>query len=156
MRRILIALATLPVAVMSAMLVIRFNRRRVAGFNRVVLNRITRPFAGRAPGFAVVIHHGRTSGRLYRTPVNIFRVPGGYVIALTYGAESEWVKNVLAAGECTVEMHGELFRLVDPVVVRDPGPLSLPPVLVRVITGVGGVTEYLRLCVDSGASPAVA
>lgn len=156
MRRILIVIAALPLAVVSAMLLIRFNRRRVARFNRIVLNRITRRFAGHMPGFAIVVHRGRNSGRLYRTPVNIFRTPGGYVIALTYGAESEWVKNVLAAGKCTVEMHGHLFPLVDPVVVRDPGQLSLPRTLVRVITSVGGVTEYLRLSADSTASSAVA
>ncbi len=156
MRRILIGLAAVSALIVSAMLMIRFNRRRVARFNRLILNRITCRFAGRTPGFAIVAHRGRTSGRIYSTPVNIFRVPGGYVIALTYGRESEWVKNVLAAGECFVEMQGRAFRLVAPELVRDPGRLSLPTVLVRPIMGVGGVTEYLRLSKDSPAAPGAA
>ena len=37
------------------------------------------------PGFGVVEHAGRRSGRRYRTPVNVFRPGASYVIALTYG-----------------------------------------------------------------------
>ena len=32
-----------------------------------------------------------------------FRVSEGFLIALTYGRECEWVKNVVAAGECQLE-----------------------------------------------------
>ena len=70
--------------------------RAVARFNARVTNRVTRPLAGRLPGFGIVSHVGRRSGRIYRTPVNVFR-DGDHVIALTYGAESDWVKNVIAA-----------------------------------------------------------
>jgi hypothetical protein len=41
--------------------------RRVATFNRQVTNRVTGPFAHRLPGFGVVVHVGRKSGREYRT-----------------------------------------------------------------------------------------
>ncbi|SCF06599.1 hypothetical protein GA0070607_5111 [Micromonospora coriariae] len=69
--------------------------RRLARFNRVVTNRVTGPLAGRLPGFGVIIHRGRRSGRVYRTPINIFRTSGGYVAALTYGF-TDWARNVLA------------------------------------------------------------
>jgi hypothetical protein len=42
--------------------------KRVARFNLHVTNRVTRRFAGRMPGFAIVTHVGRRSGRVYRTP----------------------------------------------------------------------------------------
>ena len=74
--------------------------QRVARFNRRVTNRITRPFADRLPRFGIVIHIGRTSGRTYRTPVNVFRDGNDYIIALTYGAETDWVCSVQAAGGC--------------------------------------------------------
>jgi deazaflavin-dependent oxidoreductase (nitroreductase family) len=73
----------------------------MAWFNRHVTNRITRPLARSLPGFGVVEHAGRRSGRQYRTPVNVFRAGPSYVIALTYGVESDWVQNVLAAGAAT-------------------------------------------------------
>lgn len=71
--------------------------RGMAHFNRRVTNRLTRPLAHWLPGFGIVVHEGRSSKREYRTPVNVFRAPGGYVIALTYGTESDWVQNVRAA-----------------------------------------------------------
>ena len=46
--------------------------KRVAHFNKRVTNRVTRHIAGWMPGFAIVTHVGRRSGRTYRTPVNIF------------------------------------------------------------------------------------
>jgi deazaflavin-dependent oxidoreductase (nitroreductase family) len=116
----------------------------VARFNRAFTNRITLGFAGSAPGFGIVVHRGRKSGRLYRTPVNVFHIPQGFLIALTYGSESEWVKNVLAAGRCELETGGTVHRLAAPVIVHDPGHHHLPPVL-RFIPRIGGVTDYIRL-----------
>ena len=72
--------------------------KAVAAFNKRVTNRITGPFAGRLPGFAVVTHVGRSSGRHYRTPVNMLRRGADYVFVLTYGPQADWVRNVEAAG----------------------------------------------------------
>ncbi|HWO39809.1 MAG TPA: hypothetical protein VNO32_64390, partial [Candidatus Acidoferrum sp.] len=58
-------------------LLVRFLKRPVAAFHRAITNRIARPFASRLPGFGVVTNAGRNSGKLYRTPVNVFREPGG-------------------------------------------------------------------------------
>jgi deazaflavin-dependent oxidoreductase (nitroreductase family) len=140
-------LAVIPAAMLSLLLLVRFRRKAVARFNRAVTNRITRRFAGRAPGFGIIMHRGRKSGRLYRTPVNVFWVPEGFLIALTYGRDSEWVQNVLAAGGCDLEARGRLYRLSAPVVVHDPGRRF--PSFVRLVTRIGGVTEFLR----ASASP---
>lgn len=115
----------------------------LARFNRVVTNRLTRPLARRLPGFAVVRHVGRRTGRPYRTPVNMFRSADRYLIALTYGADRDWVKNVLAAGGCTVETRGMTVPLTDPrVVLADYG---LVPSGVRPILKVLGVTGFMEL-----------
>ena len=68
--------------------------KRLAKFNRVVTNRVLGPFARYLPGFGIVSHVGRRSGRTYRTPVNLYKRGDGYVIALMYGADSQWVRNV--------------------------------------------------------------
>lgn len=92
---------------------------RITRLNRDVLNRVTRPFAARLPGFAVVVHTGRTSGRTFRTPVNIFPVEGGFVIALTYGVDTDWIKNVLAAGGGQIETRGRTFTCTSPRIYHD-------------------------------------
>ena len=116
----------------------------LARFNRRVTNRLTRRIARRRPGFAVVVHRGRTSGRVYRTPVNAFERPGGYVVALTYGPRADWVRNVLAAGECLLETRGRRVRLTNPRLVRDPAR-RLVPLPVRLILRLIGVDYFLQL-----------
>jgi deazaflavin-dependent oxidoreductase (nitroreductase family) len=113
-------------------------------FNRGVTNLITRPIAPRLPGFAVIIHYGRRSGRRYRTPVNLFRLKDHYVIALTYGRDRDWVKNVLAAGACEVETRGASIRLVDPRIVIDE-ERGLVPRPIRPILKAIGATEFMEL-----------
>ncbi|MFI6265316.1 nitroreductase family deazaflavin-dependent oxidoreductase [Micromonospora sp. NPDC051006] len=117
--------------------------RRLARFNRVVTNRVTGPLAGWLPGFAVVIHGGRRSGREYRPPINIFRTSDGYVAALTYGV-TDWANNVLAAGGCALEIRGRQVPLTRPRLVHDPTRRDMPPV-VRQLVGMIGVTDFLYL-----------
>lgn len=81
--------------------------RRVARFNRAVFNPVVRPLAQRLPGLGVVQHRGRRSGRAYRTPVNVFRSGGDYVIALVYGTDSDRVRSVTAAGGCELRVRGQ-------------------------------------------------
>jgi len=116
----------------------------VARFNRQFTNRLTGAIAGWAPGFGIVIHRGRTSGREYRTPLNVFKRPGGYAIALTYGPESQYVRNVLAAGGCEIETSRKRVRLTNPRIVHDARRRFVPPP-VRVILGLLGVDNFLLL-----------
>lgn len=118
--------------------------RAVARFNRHVTNRVLGTVALRMPGFGMVVHRGRKSGRTYRTPVNLFAVDGGYLIALTYGRESDWVRNVLAAGGCDVVVRGRELHLTDPEIVHDP-TRGVVPAAVRPVLRVVGVDDFLRL-----------
>jgi deazaflavin-dependent oxidoreductase (nitroreductase family) len=117
--------------------------KRLARFNRVVTNRITYPIARTLPGFGVVQHAGRRSGRAYRTPVNAFRTATGYVIALTYGADSDWTRNVLSAGGCTLLTRGRAVALTDPR-VESGAPEAVPGILRAVLPRLG-VHDYLVL-----------
>ena len=94
--------------------------RAVARFNRKVTNPIARALVTRVPGWGLIVHRGRRSGRAYCTPVAVFRRPDGVVVALTYGPGAEWVQNVLAAGGAVLERGDRRTRLVNPRVVVDP------------------------------------
>jgi hypothetical protein len=67
----------LLVLVLAPILLIRFRKSWVAAFNLAVTNRITSRFAARLPGFGILTHVGRKSGRVYRTPVKRFSRAGG-------------------------------------------------------------------------------
>lgn len=118
--------------------------KTLARFNLVVTNPILGHVAGRLPGFAIVVHTGRRSGRVYRTPVNLFRTGDAYVIALTYGSDTQWVRNVQAAGGCEVVTRGERFRLGEPRIVREPSRQSVPRP-VGLILGAIDVDEFMLL-----------
>jgi gluconokinase len=118
--------------------------KAVARFNARVTNHLARPFAGRLPGFAIVTHVGRRSGRTYHTPVNMFRDGERYVFALTYGADSQWVKNVMATGECDVGTRGTTLRLRDPEIFSDPNR-RLVPAPVRLVLGAINVSEFMSM-----------
>jgi deazaflavin-dependent oxidoreductase (nitroreductase family) len=128
---------------LAPILLIRFRKRWVAAFNLAVTNRITSRFAARLPGFGILTHVGRKSGRVYRTPVNVFRTPEG-LIALTYGRESEWVKNVLAAGRCELETRGVRYELSAPTIVHDPTRRRFP-IPVRIVLRLIGADDFMQL-----------
>lgn len=109
-----------------------------------LFNPQARRFAGWLPGFGILTYRGRTSGPTYRTPLNVSRRGPSYVFALTYGADTQWVKNALAAGACTLRTRGRDFGLVDPELIHDPSR-SLMPWRVRVILGLDDVADFLRM-----------
>jgi len=135
---IVIAIAASGVSMM------RFRKRWLAKINIAVTNRITGLFAGRLPGFGILTHVGRKSGKVYRTPINVFRVSNGFIIALTYSSQSGWVKNVLAADGCELKTRAKTYQLSAPKVVLDPTRQRFP-FLVRMVLRIVGADEYIEL-----------
>src|SRR5438477_4607377 len=127
----------------TGVLMMRFRKRWLAKINIAVTNRITSLFAGWLQGFGILTHVGRKSGKVYRTPVNVFRAANGFIIALTYSSESEWVKNVLAAVSCELKTRGKKYLLSTPNVVRDPTRRRFP-IPVRVVLRIVGADEYME------------
>jgi len=111
------------------------RRHEMAGTTRIwfmrrftthLFNHGTLLFFGRLPGCGILTHVGRTSGRRYRVPVFVLRRGDDYVFALTYGSESHWVKNILAAGGVDMRVRGRDLRLVEPEVFVDQTRRFMP------------------------------
>lgn len=113
-------------------------------FTTQVFNRISRPFLRWLPGFGIIGYRGRKSGRAYRTPLTAFHHGDAWVFALTYGSDVEWVRNVVAAGEATLEVRRRTIRLVEPELFVDPQRRSVP-FGVRQLLGLMRVSEFLRM-----------
>jgi deazaflavin-dependent oxidoreductase (nitroreductase family) len=101
-------------------------------------------FFGRLPGCGILTHLGRTSGRRYRVPVFVLRRGDDYVFALTYGSESHWVKNILAAGGVEMRVRGRELRLVEPEVFVDK-TRRLMPLPYRLAGRAVHATEFLSM-----------
>jgi deazaflavin-dependent oxidoreductase (nitroreductase family) len=114
---------------------------RLARFNRRLPNRVIGAFAGRRLSpVALMVHQGRRSGRRYQTPVLPLPLHEGFLVSLPYGPERDWVRNVLAAGRCTLRRGGRRFELTDPRLLDAAAaapllPAPLRPAL-RVVPGI--------------------
>jgi deazaflavin-dependent oxidoreductase (nitroreductase family) len=108
--------------------------RAMRRINRDFTNRVMGPIAAFAPPMAVVHHVGRKSGRAYRTPVLAFSIESGILAPLPYGTDTDWVLNLVAAGEGELEVFGrrqavENPRVVDAGAARELVPDLLGPLL---------------------------
>lgn len=118
----------------------------VRRFNRDVTNPRQLQTAGQAGAYASVVHHvGRSSGVPYRTPVVAVPTTGGFVFALPYGPEADWVRNVLAAGSATIEHEGEVVAVDQPELVPVDEVNPLFPATEQRMHRAFGVDDFLRV-----------
>ena len=103
------------------------------------------------PGLGVVVHRGRRSGRRYQAPVNVFPAGGGYLFAVTYGPDTDWVKNVLAAGGCELRTRGRAIQLGSPRLFRDESRSGIGPVE-RQVLRILDVADFLSLALASAST----
>jgi deazaflavin-dependent oxidoreductase (nitroreductase family) len=77
------------------------------------VNPALKPIARYLPGTATIEHRGRKSGKTYKTIVTAYRKGGVLAIALGHG-KTDWVKNVLAAGDADVRFTLRDVHIVNP------------------------------------------
>jgi deazaflavin-dependent oxidoreductase (nitroreductase family) len=95
------------------------------------MNPLVKRIARLMPGVAKVRHRGRKSGKTYETVVTPFRK--GKVLAITLGhGKTDWVKNVLAAGEADVLLGKRIVHIVNPRIVPAGGDADGLPFMARV------------------------
>lgn len=108
-------------------------------FHHAVGNPLQMRSAG-APGTyaSVIRHQGRTTGRIYETPVWAVPTEDGFAIAIVYGSRSDWLKNVLVNGTAAVVHQGDTYPVDRPEITpmqrreevlpgRDPAHPSSDP-----------------------------
>ena len=98
----------------------------LARFNRVATNRLLRPLASILPSFGIIVHRGRVSGEEYQTMVNWWRDDETAIIALTYGTEVDWLKNLRADGGGMIRNRGKSYLVGAPVMIGEEGMRRMP------------------------------
>jgi deazaflavin-dependent oxidoreductase (nitroreductase family) len=117
--------------------------RSLGRFNVRVTNRILGPLVTRLPWFGWLEHVGRRTGRAYRTPIMVFRRGDVGIIALTYGPDTDWARNVeVAGGGALVQRGGRRSWLAEPRIVHDP-TRALVPAFVRPVLRLVGASDFL-------------
>jgi deazaflavin-dependent oxidoreductase (nitroreductase family) len=120
------------------------NRVRV--FNKYATNKALIHICGKNFGhFAILSHTGRKSGKVYSIPIIAEPVQGGFVIAMTYGKEVDWYKNVAAKGGCSLRWKNQDYTLVHPEFIDPEAGLTAFPAAMRPFLRSAGVKYFLRL-----------
>ena len=132
---------------------------------RVVMRPMTRvlnPLVGRFAGrrhvrmAAQIRHVGRRSGRAYVTSVGGRVVGDVAVIPLTFGNQSDWSKNVRAAGGASIRVNGEDYNATKPVFLDRDAARPLLASMFSPVERAGfrllGIKQYLRLRVEPADS----
>jgi deazaflavin-dependent oxidoreductase (nitroreductase family) len=118
--------------------------KRVARWNKAGLNKVVRHVAPWAPGLGLIEHRGRRTGREYQTPVEVFRAEGGFIVALTYGPGTDWLRNIQAAGSAELHTRGQVFRVSEPRVYKDETRAGIRPAE-RQVLRLFGVSDFVHL-----------
>jgi deazaflavin-dependent oxidoreductase (nitroreductase family) len=102
------------------------------------INPIAVPMARFTPGVTVIRHRGRKSGRNLETAVSAYRKGRIVAVMLAHG-KTNWVKNILAAGEADIRLGGRDVHLVNPRIVEAGTDDASLPLMARLAArrGVG-------------------
>ena len=134
-------------------------------FVKIVMGPMTKvlnPLIGRLAGkrhfhmAARLTHTGRRSGRTYVTPVGARRAGDAVLIPLTFGNQSDWSRNVLAAGHCSLRLEGVDYDATAPTLLSPqeaaPHVRAAFGRLERASLRMLGITQFLRLSVIPAGS----
>lgn len=114
-----------------------------------VNKRVFNPSALKNGKWKVLTHIGRSSGRVYRTPLEAYEVDGSFVFILVYGSRSDWVQNTLHSGSASLEADGELIELASPRLIGGKEAWSLLDGVAKPPPGFLNVNEFLQMDVAS-------
>jgi deazaflavin-dependent oxidoreductase (nitroreductase family) len=149
MRKMAVVLGV-PVAIgavlVGAARIWRRDPRVGTAFVNSVVNPVLlrRGLAGhRRSEIATLEHVGRKSGMMRLTPVHPEATPNGFQIVVPLGMQSEWARNVIAAGHCRIHLHDQVFDLDEPAMVDAGKAKDMPWAVRRVMAALG--FKYLNL-----------
>jgi deazaflavin-dependent oxidoreductase (nitroreductase family) len=94
---------------------------------------------------ALLTHVGRRSRTTYQTPVGAQPYGDGFVVSLPYGSTTDWCRNVMAAGTCTLAWKGQTYGLERPEIISGSQVFPALPVLLRIVVRGDGTHDFLWL-----------
>lgn len=122
------------------------DNKRLRTFVKHFVNPLLRTLAHSSRGpFALLRHVGRRSGKTYEIPIMVWPVADGFVIALTYGPDVDWLRNLQAAGQGSLRWHKREYVFQKPESIdAQTALLALPPLVKRILR-LRGAHEFVKL-----------
>jgi len=131
----------------AAALVVAWRRDRRMGTR--MMNEVIDPWlirrriAGGGAELGTLEHFGRRTGTRHLTPVHPVPTDDGFRIIVPLGWQSEWARNVLAAGHCRLQLENVIFDLDEPAMLAPRDVEGMAETAGRIAARLGFL--YLRL-----------
>jgi hypothetical protein len=119
---------------------------RIIVMNKYTTNKLLIRISGKSFGhFAILIHEGRKTGKVYRIPIIAEPIDHGFIIALTYGKKVDWCANVFAKGGCSLIWKNHEYSLNNPEFVDREIGMSAFPAIFRGGLSKMEIHDFLKL-----------
>jgi deazaflavin-dependent oxidoreductase (nitroreductase family) len=122
-----------------------FNR---SGFKKFLTtyNGMTRKISGtRRSSWGLLTHIGRRSGHVYQTSLGTVDYGDGFLLPLGYGPQTDWYRNLMAAGTGTLAWKGRTYRLERPELISGPEAMRAWPPMSQMLLRLAGMHEFVWL-----------
>ena len=153
-RRSVVMLAVGGVAVAWLVVLPRIVRRnRDVLFKRcwfkkflTTYNGMTRKISGtERSSWGLLTHVGRRSGRVYQTSLGTNPYGDGFLLPLGYGPQTDWYRNLMAAGSGTLAWRGRTYQLERPELISGPEAMLVWPLASRIMLRLTGIHDFIWL-----------
>ena len=153
-RSLLVMLAVGGVAMAWLVLFPRIFRRnrdllvRLGPFKRLLAtyNGMTRKISGtERSSWGLLTYVGRRSGRVYQTSLGANPYGDGFLLPLGYGPNTDWYRNLMAAGVGTLAWKGRTYWLERPELISRPEAMGAWPIASRILLHLAGIHDFVWL-----------
>jgi len=131
--------------------IFRHNRDlllRISRFRRFLTryNEMTRTISGtERSSWGLLTHVGRRSGCTYQTSLGTCTYGVGFLLPLGYGTQTDWYRNLMAAGTATLAWKGRTYRLERPELVSGPEVVRAWRMRDRILLRLAGMHDFVWL-----------
>jgi deazaflavin-dependent oxidoreductase (nitroreductase family) len=95
------------------------------------------------PLWGVLRHTGRTSGKVYATPVVALKTQDGFIIPLPFGEATQWIKNLAAAGGGAIRHAGREHKIGEPRTIDSQEAAAHLPGWIRAVAARFGIRQWV-------------
>jgi deazaflavin-dependent oxidoreductase (nitroreductase family) len=95
--------------------------------------------------WGLLTHVGRRSGRVYQTSLGTNTYGDGFLLPLGYGPQTDWYRNLMAAGACTLTWKGRTYQLERPELISGPEAMRAWPLGSRIMLRLTGIHDFVWL-----------
>jgi deazaflavin-dependent oxidoreductase (nitroreductase family) len=109
-------------------------------------NEMTRKISGtERSSWGLLTHVGRRSGRVYQTSLGTTAYGDGFLLPLGYGPRTDWFRNLMAAGTCTLTWKGRTYQLERPELISGTAAMQAWPTGERILLQLAGMHDFVWL-----------